>query len=144
MHLKHPFSFGALLALALFASGCHARSSGSRSASAAFRPSNVYRAGQRLPPQVRRVAVLPLSVEPGDWQAEEGRRELEPVFQAELGKIKAFELAVVPPDQLRHWTGKATWNAEEQLPADFFERLQEALGCDAALFCHLRPFQTFR
>ena len=110
------------------------------SASPAYRPSNFYRASQKLAPQIRRVAILPISVE----QAEAGRLELEPVLYAELGKARAFEWVVVPPAQLREWTSKGWWSAEETLPADFFEHLQDSFGCDAVLFSHLRPYHAYK
>jgi hypothetical protein len=90
------------------------------------------------------VAVLPVTFEAEDWQAEEGLAELEPVLYAELGKIKAFELVVVSPEQMRRWTSKARWNAEEKLPADFFEHLEKMLGCDAVLFTRLQPYRAYR
>ena len=88
--------------------------------------------------------MLPVSVEPGDWQAEERRAELTTVLHSELGKAKAFELVVISPGQLQQWTGKASWNAEEKLPADFFDRLHDGSGCDAVLFSHLRPYRAYR
>ena len=44
----------------------------------------------------------------------------------------------------RQWTSKARWGAEEKLPSDFFERLQNALGCDAVLFARLQPYHAYR
>ena len=129
--------------LTLLCSGCLFRKS-SAAKTPSFRPSNVYRAGQKLPAEIRRVAVLPVSIEYGDWQAEESLKQLEPVLHTELGKRKRFELIMVAPEQLRQWTGKGCWSAEEKLPIDLFERLQEALGCDATLFSQLRPYHAYK
>ncbi len=140
------FATASLALLVLLAAGCASRSPRHPSAApgSSYRPSNVYRASSKLPSQIRRVAVLPVSVEPGDWPADEGRTQMEPVLYAALGKIKAFELAVISPEQVRQWTGKGSWSAAEILPADFFQRLQEAVGCEAVLFCHLRPYHAYK
>jgi len=129
--------------ITLLATGCAWRGSSSTTAAPAAQPRNVYRSARFVPAQIRRLAVLPVTVEPGDWQAEEGRRELEPVLYSELGKVKAFELVAVTPEQLRKWTSKARWSAEEKLPADFFQHLQNALGCDAVLFTRLQPYHAY-
>lgn len=124
-------------------SGCASGGSSPASLASSYRPSNVHQAVQRLPSHIRRVAVLPVSVETGDWQAEEGATDLAPVLYAELGKVKAFELVAVSPERMRQWTGKACWSAEEKLPPDLFEHLADALGCDAVLFVHLRPYHAY-
>jgi hypothetical protein len=105
---------------------------------------NVYRLSTYLPPDVRRVAVLPISVERDDWQAAAGRTQLEFVLQEELGRMKRFELVVVSPEQLELWTGKSTWRSEEKLPATFLATLGEKLACDGVLFSHLRPYRAFQ
>jgi hypothetical protein len=109
-----------------------------------YKPSNIYRPTPFMPASVRRVAVLPVTIEERDWQAEEGRTEVSPVLHAELGKVKVFERVIVTPDQLKELTGQRAWRAEEQLPANFFERLREVYGCDAVLFSHLRPYHAYK
>ena len=133
----------AFLALAtFFLSGCAT----GPSATMADRPKadNVYRLSPYLPADVRRVAVLPISVGRDDWQAEAGRAQLEVVLREELGRVKRFELVVVTPEQLQIWTGKPAWLAEEKLPAAFLGTLREKLGCDGVLFSHLRPYHAFQ
>jgi len=143
MRIKLQFATGLLV---LWAAGCASRSSqhSSVSSGSSYRPSNVYRASAKLPPQIHRVAILPVSIEAGDWPAEEGRAQMEPALHAALGRIKAFELAVISSEQVQRWTGKASWNVAERLPADFFEHLQEAVGCEAVLFSHLRPYHAYK
>lgn len=108
-----------------------------------YLPTNFSKEAARLPLTLRRVAVLPLAVSGQDALRQAGREMLEPVLQAELGKAKVFELAVLSPAQLRHWTGRDTWTGMEELPADFFQRLQARTGCDAVLFAQLTHFQAY-
>lgn len=94
---------------------------------------NAYRAVEHLPADVRRVAVLPDAGDP----------ELRPVFLAELDRAKPFELIPVTPEQLRDWTSKTEWQTDEVLPADLLEKLQQATGCDAVLFCRRTRFSAY-
>ncbi len=106
-----------------------------------YQPSNVYRVNA-LPANLRRVAVLPLTANPGDDLAA-GREILEPILHEELAKTKKFELVLITPQALRQRTGQASWRADEKLPADFFSTLTNAYGCDAVLFCHLTVFRAY-
>src|ERR1041384_7744048 len=110
----------------------------------AYKPSNVFRAGPFIPSHIRRVAVLPISAAPEDWQASEGRCPLEPVLKSELGKIKAFEQVVVTREQLKIWTGQESWRPEDELPANFFKKIEEGTGCNAVFFTMFHPFHAYR
>jgi hypothetical protein len=112
-----------------------------KSPAPAARVDNVYRAAAKV--QAKRVAVLPISVWPDDWQAAEGAVALEPVLRSELGKKQRFEIAGVTADELRAWTGRPTWRADEMLPHDLFAKLQLGTGCDAVLFTHLGAYQPY-
>jgi len=132
------------LAAVWFLAGCATGPLARSPAGPVYQPNNVYRASARMPPQIRRVAVLPMSVEANEWQADAGRTQMQRVLNEELGKARTFELVLVSPEQLAGWTGRTSWRAEEKLPPDFLERLQEALACDAVLFCHLRPYHAYQ
>jgi hypothetical protein len=110
----------------------------------AYKPSNIYRACTFLPPGIRRVAILPITIEAGDFQAESGKNELTPILESELGKVKVFERVQVSSEQLRALTGRPAWRSEDLLPNDFFEKLQQAVACDAVLFAHLRPYHAYQ
>ena len=105
--------------------------------------SNTYRAASQLPPQVHRIAVLPVTVAAADLATEEGRDALEPVLYAELHKRAVADLVTVPREELWTLTGKREWTTAEALPKDFFERLRTATGCDAVVFCHLTYFRAY-
>ncbi len=68
---------------------------------------------------------------------------LNPVLQSELIKTKKFELVTITPAELRNLTGQASWTGTEELPANFFNSLQRAYGCDAVLFCQLTTFHAY-
>jgi hypothetical protein len=103
---------------------------------------NAYRAGSQLPQAVHRVAVLPLTAT-GEIGADQGRDTLQPVLYSEIAKTAAFETVVISPEQLRALTGRAYWNAQDVLPADFLARLRAATHCDAVLFCRLTQFRPY-
>jgi len=107
------------------------------------KPINVYRAVATLPAELRRVAVLPVTIDVGDATMQEGRGSLESVLRGELNKTGAFEVIPVSHEQLRAVTGHGEWSAEDSLPADFFARLQQAFGCDAVMFCKLTEFRAY-
>jgi hypothetical protein len=110
---------------------------------ATYQPENVFRQNSSLDAQVKRVAVLPLTTL-DSATAHAGAEALEPVLHSELAKTERFEIIPVSEDDLRHWTGRGVWRTDEPLPADFFERVREATGCDAVLFSRLTLYQAYR
>ncbi len=112
-----------------------------------YKPTNFYRASDTLPANLRRVAILPLTVTiatgSGDF-LEAGVETLEPLLYAELEKSKRFEVIPVTQQQMKQWTGQFGWRADEQLPPDLLKRLSELTGCDAVLFCQLTRYQPYQ
>lgn len=108
-----------------------------------YSPGNVYTSFSQLPVSLRRVAVLPLTCDTKASELEYGRQVLGAVLSEELGKTKKFELVAVSPEQLRIWTGRTAWRAEETLPADFLKLIKEQLGCDAVLFSRLTQYRAY-
>lgn len=108
-----------------------------------YRPENVHCAPDHLASEVRRVAVLPVTYDATRTGLEAGRDLFEPLLSDELIKKNRFELVSVSPEELRRWTGRRSWTAEERLPVDFFKVLQDELGCEAVLFCHLTRFHAY-
>lgn len=111
---------------------------------AGYQPKNVFRQSATLPETLRRVAVLPLTTANADTASQEARETLASTMRQELSKRAAFELIEVTPAQLKQWTGRSTWLADEQLPPDFFARLREPTACDAVLFSRLGHFQPYK
>ncbi|HZR17590.1 MAG TPA: hypothetical protein VFE51_09710 [Verrucomicrobiae bacterium] len=107
----------------------------------AYHPQNVFVSGPTLPPQIRRVAVLPVSCDEETPQGVEGRNALEPVLLGELDKIHKFEVRPISSAILRKQTGRGHWGCEEALPPDFLSWLKQNQSCDAVLFCKLTFFR---
>jgi hypothetical protein len=140
---------GPLLALrllpVLLAAGCVSHSFDVEGiADARYRPGNVYLKSKTLDPQLKRVAVLPITTGPATETTLAGCQLLQPLVSAELDKTKRFDLVVIPPEQLRQWTGQSAWRDDEALPPDFFRRLRENCGCDAVFFSQLTRFYPYQ
>jgi hypothetical protein len=132
-----------LLSLLALTSGCKTASLSDPVTGSGYRPQNFYRSLGQLPVNIRRVAVLPTTCDDNISDVQHGRDLLESVITEELAKTKKFELIVVTPDQLRVWTGRTSWRAEEPLPADFLKVLKSALACDAVLFGRVSQYRAY-
>jgi hypothetical protein len=108
-----------------------------------YKPTNVSQPQAGLPESIRRVAVLPIPRSRTDANQASGADSLEPLLISELNKRNTFEVTPVSPEQLRALTGGSDWTADDRLPADFFERLRQATGCDAVLFVSLTTFRAY-
>jgi hypothetical protein len=109
-----------------------------------YKPTNIYRKYVALDPEVKRVAVLPMTTLQPTEAFQAGVDSLQPLLHAELEKAKRFELIAVTPEQLQNWTGQRGWRADEQLPPDFFDRLREETGCQGVLFDQLTRYQPYQ
>jgi len=105
-----------------------------------YKPSNIYLKSKTLDPQLKRVAVLPITTVSSTETLAAGAQLLQPLLGAELEKTKRFDLVIISPDQLRQWTGQTAWRDDEPLPSDFFARLREGCGCDAVFFTQLTRY----
>jgi hypothetical protein len=132
-----------LVVLLSVIAGCARSSFLGQMTTASYQPSNVYRAEANLSPEIKRVAVLPLTTLGDDSAMEFGREALWPVLIAELGRVRRFELVSVSSDELRLMTGRNAWSGEEKLPLDFFDNLKEKLGVDAVLFSRLTQYRAY-
>jgi hypothetical protein len=133
----------ALLALVIGSTGCKTAPFNQIVLGPDYPVSNVFRVNGTLPPDLRRVAVLPLLVDPNQTDGAAGQQSLEPVLHTELLKTKRFELVWVSPEQLQQWTGKPLWTAEDKLPQNFLAKLREQTGCDAVLFSQLSRYHPY-
>jgi hypothetical protein len=104
---------------------------------------NVLISSPALPKDLKRVVVLPLVCEDSRVDLSSGCEMLDPILQAELVKTKKFETIPTGSERLRSLTGRSGWTGAEILPADFFDSLQRAYGCDAVLFCQLTTFRAY-
>ena len=109
-----------------------------------YRPTNIYQLEEKLPVTLRRVAVLPVTVDGDDAVAEHGRATQEAALRQELGKCYAVEVVTVSPAQLTAWTGRAQWTAEEKLPTNLLSQVRQATGAEAVLFARLTQYRPYR
>lgn len=142
-NFRPGFTLVALLAALLGTAGCQTGPLNDPILGSGYQPGNVYTSFDQLPVSLRRVAVLPLTCDPKTTELEYGRQVLDAVLSEELGKTKKFELIKVSPEQLRIWTGRPAWRAEEKLPADLLKALKEELDCDAVLFSRLTQYRAY-
>jgi hypothetical protein len=106
-------------------------------------PENVFAWPPVLPPELQRVAVLPLAAEGPDANLSDGCEALQPALFDELVRTEKFETVAVRPENLRASSGRATWTGAEKLPKGFFESLRREYGCDAVLFCELTVYHAY-
>lgn len=104
---------------------------------------NTFRGGERLPRELKRVIVLPLTVEKREPAAESGREAMEAILLTELAKTGKFEVVPLAPPLLRESTGRTEWTTLDRFPTNFFQRLRETTGGDAVLFVHLTEYQPY-
>ena len=137
------FCYCLLFAMLCLTAGCKTASLRDPVTGTGYQPKNYYRSLGNLPVNIRRVAVLPTTCDDHISDVQHGRDLLEPVITEELAKTKKFEVIVVTPEQLRVWTGRTSWRAEEPLPADFLKVLKRALECDAVLFSRVSQYRAY-
>jgi len=107
-----------------------------------FHPDNIYANPIQLPPDLRRVAVLPVAAEiPGDLA--DACAPLTPIIREQLINTKKFEVVSVDPIALRRATGQVNWTGTEALPADFFGFMRREYGCDGVLFVDLTAYRAY-
>jgi hypothetical protein len=127
----------------LLCAGCAEQAQLRRSLAQPYHPANIHQSASRLPPGLRRVAVLPLTTEGKEALAQAGCATLEPILLAELRKRAAFEVVVVSREQLRAWTGQPGWRQEDTLPAGLLAKVQDYTGCQGILFDHLSVYRPY-
>ncbi len=104
---------------------------------------NIFTSSSALPADMKRVVILPLAGETSRMDLSSGCEMLDPILQSELVKTKKFETVPAGSAMLRSLTGRSGWLGAEILPANFFDSLQRAYGCDAVLFCQLTAFRAY-
>lgn len=133
----------ALLTILGALTGCKTMSLSDPVTGPGYEPQNVYRAWSQFPVGIRRVAVLPATCDAAQSDLQSGRETLEKVIVEELGKTKKLEVVTVSPEQLRVWTGRSFWRAEEKLPPSLLKHLKQDLDCDAVLFSRLTQYRAY-
>ena len=139
LSLHHLALLGALALLA----GCETPTGTAVDFRPPFKPDNIFLAGGKLPGDIKRVAVLPLSCDGRQTDLALGCEALEPVLLEELIKARHFEVVKISRDELRRLTGRANWTGLEVLPSGILNSLRKESGCDAVLFSELTEFRAY-
>jgi len=140
---KAPLSAASLALLLLLLVGCRTPPALPR-LGPRYHPSNIYVASPVLPPDIRRVALLPIAPAIQSEAFQAGIDNYQPLIEGELDKTKRFDVAVVSPALLARLTGQPRWTGEEKLPADFFDKLHDETGCQAVFFAELTRYQPYQ
>jgi len=145
LHLSRKQLIPSLTALVLvgFLCGCKTPRLSDPVTGGDYEPQNFYQAWPQFPAGIRRVAVLPTTGDANQSAMQSGQVALGMVLLEELGKTKKFEVVTVSSEQMRTWTGRSHWRAEETLPPNLFQLLQTELGCDAVLFSRLTQYRAY-
>lgn len=104
-----------------------------------YKPTNFYAPG--VPDSVQRVAVLPLYYAPYE---DEYLAVLEKSFQNELTKRTLFEIVMVDREDLDMLFHLRQVSSSEELPYEFFNRLNQRYHVDAVLFTDLTYFEAYK
>ncbi|HEX3988856.1 MAG TPA: hypothetical protein VHZ30_05445, partial [Verrucomicrobiae bacterium] len=103
------FPLVAVLMIGLFVAGCAKIPRSIEEVGPRYKPQNIYKIAEILPAELRRVAVLPLTTPTDKPLLISGVPTLETTVYSELEKSERFEVIPVSGDQLREWTGQASW-----------------------------------
>jgi hypothetical protein len=107
-----------------------------------YEPSNVYREEPILPPEIKRVAILPLSIGDSTTELEFGRDTLGPVLAGELVRSRQFETVLVSPEQLRRLMGAGQWSGSDRFAEDYFAKLGSELGVQGVILPELTQYRA--
>ena len=132
-----------LAAAVMIGTGCQNTPLKRVAAGPEHQPANVYRPIPTLPPDLRRVAVLPLSGDESQVESVAANHALEPVLRTELLKVGKCEWQWITSEALRQWTGQKCWAAEDALPPNFLKELREQTDCDAVLFSRVSRYHPY-
>ncbi|HLP75565.1 MAG TPA: hypothetical protein VK327_01495 [Candidatus Paceibacterota bacterium] len=146
MNLPLPIRIAGLLSLlglGLISTGCHSIPLAGAFAGEEYRPENVYSSATNLPPNLKRVAVLPLIARARQAELKDACESLDPLVTAALLKTQKFEVTRISEADSKTITGQSTWTGEEELPENFFAALNKSSGCDAVFFCQLTTFRGY-
>lgn len=96
----------------------------------------------RLPPGLRRVALLPAWS--GGLIVPEARAELDRTFSDALQRSMRFEVVPVPREWCRRHFGLEDFSGSAALPHDLLSRIATEFGADGVLFIDVTSYRDFR
>jgi hypothetical protein len=106
-----------------------------------YQPKN-FAGEKQLPPDVRRVVLLPLATE-AVAPAETGE-SLDSVIVAALQKEQRFEVVSVSREECRRWFGSESFSSTAALPHGLLPKIAAKYGADGVMFVDLTVYQPYR
>ena len=104
---------------------------------------NVYENQEGLEPQIKRVAMMPLTSGRGNRGAERGVPQMQVVLTEEFSRNRIFDIVTVTSDRMQRMFSRRAIYADEPLPHDFLQILKRETGCQAVLFTELTTFRAY-
>lgn len=96
----------------------------------------------RLPVDIRRVVVLPVSA--GAIVPTETAETLDQIVAQALLNQQRFEVVVMSRDDSRRWLGAGDFSSTAALPHGFLEHVAARYAADAVMFTDLTAYQPYR
>ena len=106
-----------------------------------FAPTNV-RGVTRLPPDVRRVVILP--VHGPRSLTDDALKRLDETLLAELGRTARFELVPLARAELSRLVGPQLLSSTDAFPPEFLARIARQYAADAVLFTDVTAHSAYR
>lgn len=108
-----------------------------------YKLNNVFAVSGTLPPELRRVAVLPIHIRTINFNNEDGKDNLTPILLKELQKSGRFEIIPISPDEMIELSGRASWPISDKFPLSFFTKIKEKTGADCVLLTTLTQYSPY-
>jgi len=104
---------------------------------------NVHKTWPQLPQDIKRVAVMPLTGSPTQPQTAQGREYFDEALRVELDKLGRAEMAHLTREQVKLWSGRESWRADEVLPSTLVTKVASEMDAQAILFVHLASYHAY-
>lgn len=132
--------FGATLFLG---AGCSTSKPSLPEIGARHTPQNVFHAVTKLPPDLRRVMLMPPTSSPEDAATTGALPALSRIFEEELRKTARFDVVNIPVTELKRGFGRESFSASDTLPPDLLSRLKTAHTGDAVVFMKVTSYRPY-
>ncbi|MEO7597406.1 MAG: hypothetical protein ABIV50_00625 [Opitutus sp.] len=135
---------GALLAVigSVWISGCMVPPVSDSARTGPFFKATNHTGDAQLPPNVRRVVLLPIAS--GTVAPAESVGALDAVFLTELQRKNRFEVVTLTRSDCLQRFQAEEYSSVSALPADMLKRLQREFAADAVMFVDLTVFKAYR
>lgn len=132
-----------LLVLGLLGFGCSSQKVTLPEFGPRFIPANIQKTVLTLSQELKRIAILPLTVELDNLAAMDRIDSLTSLFEEELRKQQRFEVVSVSPANLQRWFGRPRILATESVPANLLGHIKTNLLADGILFVRVHSYRPY-